>query len=307
MATFFDRLGHVEIFYKRIVSPKVEINILKSLEDIDFKFRVKKMCDMTSTNSEASVSILGLSRESIHRLTTLRPVGVEQTFKKRIRVYASYKDFGDNLIFDGDIVKSQPSIPPENWLNISAFVGNYRHNELYSSAVNGGMRIRDLMKNGAKILDLNGVEFVDADVKEVQDEMNRHINGFDCSGTKYDLLQMLNRVSDFIVFEDNGRLVCKLRDDERRSRKTAAVLSESSGMIGIPEVIVGKGDDNQLPLRMSVKCFINPSIQLWDRVYLQSVYLPDANGFYVVNEIEYEGHLRGQEWYMTLTLTSVNQ
>ncbi len=317
MANFFNRIGRVEIFYERIVSQtkKIKIDLLKTLDGIDFKFQIRKVCDMTSTNSEASVSILGLSRDTIHRLTTLRAVGPELQMQKRVRVYASYEDFGDNLVFDGDIVKAQPSIPPENWLNINAFVGNYRHNELYSLAVNDRLAVQSLMYNGAKLLGLKNVKFVDADNAKVQTEMKRTLKGFDSSGTKADLLQMMNRVSDFMVFEDNGTLVCKLKDDSTRSRNTAAVLSETTGMIGIPEVLVGsaegKGkkdasDTSPSSLRLSVKCFINPSIQLWDLVYLKSVYLPDADGYYTVNEIEYNGHLRGQDWYMTLTLTATN-
>ena len=317
MADFFNRLGHVEILSRRVVFPKKTFDIMESLEDIDYKFNIRKVCDMTTTNCEASVSILGLSRETIHRLATLRAVGPELQLRKRVRVYASYEDFGDNLIFDGDIVKAQPSTPPENWLNINAFVGNYRHSELYSMAVNDRLSIQQLMTNGAKILGVDKVEFRNASDAKVQAEMKRTLKGFDCSGTKYDLLQMLNRVSDFIVFEDNGRLICQLNtdDDYKRSRNTAAILSEDTGMIGIPEVLVGsaegKGkktasDSSGSSLRLSVKCFINPSIQLWDLVYLKSVYLPDADGYYTVNEIEYSGHLRGQDWYMTLTLTATN-
>lgn len=327
MVNFFNRTGHVEVIKQKtffttqyktadeIVYTTYHGDVMKVMDGIDFKFKIKKLSDMTSTNCYADVSILGLSRETIKALATTRPVGIEQTLQKRVRVYASYEDFGDNLIFDGDIVMAQPSMPPDNWLNIKAFVGNYRHFQLYSSSINEELQIGRLMENGARELGLKKVKFCDANDAKVRAEMIRKIKGFDCSGTKADLLQMLNRVSDFYVFEDNGMLVCKLRDDGRRSRTTAAVISESTGMIGIPEVLVGsvtgKGkkkssDDSSSSLRLKVTCFINPSIQLWDLVYLQSVYLSDADGYYTVNEIEYSGHLRGQDWYMTLTLTATN-
>lgn len=327
MANFFNRIGRVEILYqkvgfdlvtedeKMIYTTSYSADIMKQMDGIDFKFQIRKLCDMTTTNCEASVSILGLSRETVLRLATTRPTAIEQSLRKRIRVYASYEDFGDNLIFDGDVVMAQPTLPPDNWLDIKAFVGNYRKYQLYSSSINDELQVKQLMINSAKVLGLKKVEFKDAQDKRVQAEMIRKLKGFDCSGTKEDLLQMLNRVSDFLVFEDNGMLVCKLRTDERRSRTTPALISESTGMIGIPEVLVGSADgkgkksandSSPSSLRLKVKCFINPSIQLWDLVYLQSVYLPDADGYYTVNEIEYNGQLRGQDWYMTLTLTATN-
>lgn len=316
MANFFNRTGRVEIIKAQVVNNDNErIFVMKSLEGLDFKFNIKKLSDMTATNCEATVSILGLSRETIHSLATTRPPAIEQNMRKRVRVYASYEDFGDNLIFDGDIVMAKPNIPPDNWLDIRAFVGNYRHTQLHSSSINGSIQIQQLMKNCAKELGLKNVKFVDYETKQVREEMTRMINGFDCSGTSEDLLQMLNRVSDFLVFEDNRTLMCKLRNDGRRPRKSAALVSESTGMVGIPEVLVGsatgKGkkdptDMTSSSLRLKVKCFINPSIQLWDLVYLQSVYLPDVDGYYTVNEIEYNGHFRGQEWYMTMTLTATN-
>lgn len=310
MANFFNRIGRIEIFDSRAELPlgagTFERYNLRVFEDLDFKFKITKVSDMASTNCYGALSILGLSRESIIAYATTRATGVETGLHRRVRVYASYEDFGDNLIFDGDIAKVQPSTPPENWLDISAFVGNYRRGELYSSSINGELSVEKLMSNSAKVLGIDTVLFIDGKNELVQAERKRKLKGFDCSGTKEDLVQMLNRVSDFLVFEDNGMLKCKLRDDDsRRSRSTAAVLSEESGMVGIPEVLVGSSDGKR-PLRIKVKCFINPSIQLWDLVYLKSVYYPSANGYYTVNEIDYDGHLRGQNWYMTMTLTSAN-
>lgn len=317
---FFSRIGRVEIFDSRIELPvnggQYEQENLRVFEDLDFKFKITKVSDMCTTKCYGALSILGLNREDIIAYATTKPVGIEAGLRRRVRVYASYEDFGDNLIFDGDIVKAQPSIPPENWLNISAFVGNYRHYQLYSSSINEELSVEQLMLNSASVLGIPTVKFIDGKNEFVQAERKRKLKGFDCSGTKEDLLQMLNRVSDFVVFEDNGMLKCMLRyGGIRRSRTTAALISESSGMIGIPEVLVGSADgrakksakdDSPSSLRLKVKCFINPSIQLWDLVYLQSVYLPGADGYYTVNEIDYDGHLRGQNWYMTMTLTATN-
>lgn len=318
MANFFNRIGRVEILsgQKIIFSTgdaTATFNLMgdsmRSLDGIDFKFSCKKVHDLATCESNAKVSIIGLSRETIQFLATYRPTGIERQAQKRVRIYASYEDFGDNLIFDGDVTVANPSVPPNNWLSIEAFVGNYRHQELYSGSINGQLTVKELIENTAKVLDLKTNYKLNGDDEENK-ELQRKLSGFDCSGTKADLLNMLNRVSDFIVYEDNGVLnIALFRDDSVRSRNTVAILSEDNGMVGVPQVITGSLDNSNgvgSVMRLNVKSFINPSIQLWDQVFLRSVYLPSANGYYTVNQIEYNGHLRGNSWFQTMQLTNAN-
>lgn len=310
MANFFERIGRVEIVTGDTVvlntdGGSIYGNVMKEYDSLDFKFRCKKVCDMTTTNCEAEVSILGLSRESIQELATYRPKGLEMPRQRRIRVYASYRDFGDNLIFDGDIVEAVPSVPPENWLNIQAFVGNYRQNLLYSHSVNMSITVRQLIENVARVLGLKVIFHLNGD-KDERDELMRRIKTFDCSGTQDDILTMVNRVSDFIVYEDCGILHAIMSDSDgvENKRNSVVEISENSGMVGIPKIIVGSDIKDKKPIKIQVKTFINPSIQMWSRVYLESVYFPGVNGSYTVQEIEYSGHLRGNEWYMTMMLQS---
>lgn len=319
MANFFNRLGHIEIISgaKAIFSSETREAIahtksgdsMRSFDSLDFKFSCKKIADMTTTSSRANVSILGLSRETIQFLATYRPPAIEQSKQKRIRIYASYDDYGDSLIFDGDIEKAIPSVPPNNWLDITAFVGNHRKQQLLSYAVNGSIRFEDLVNGIAKLFDLTPT-YINGTNKQVREARKRMIKGFDSSGSAEDMIQCLNRTSDFIVFEDTGRLICKLRADHNIASTSIIKINEENGMIGIPEITVGSVDkekrtkDEPSTMRLRVKCFINPSIRLWNTVYVESIYLPDINGEYTVMEIEYNGHLRGQEWYMTLTLTA---
>lgn len=320
MANFFNRLGHIEIISgakaifssetKEVIShTKYGSDVMRSFDSLDFKFSCKKVVDMSTTSSRANVSILGLSRETIQFLATYRPPAIEQSNQKRIRIYASYTDFGDCLIFDGDIERATPSLPPNNWLDITAFVGNHRRQQLYSYAINGATRFEDLIKAVAKLFDLDPT-YVNGNTKEVQEAKKMYVRGFECSGTMEDIIQSINRISNFQVYEDFGVLECRLKNDYNITSSKIVILDEKNGMIGIPEILVGSVDKEKRTkgesstLRIKVKCFINPSISLWNDVYVKSIYLPDVNGFYRVTEIEYNGHLRGQEWYMTLTLTA---
>lgn len=318
---FFNRAGRIEILsgvkviFTSNGSTQTILNranggeTIRRFEGLDFKFRCSKVCDLTMTNSKANVSVLGLSRETIQFLATYRPTNIELANQKRIRIYASYEDYGDSLIFDGDIIRAVPSIPPNNWLDITAHVGNHRKNELQSLAINGAIKFDDLLKAVAKLFDLDPT-YVNGNTKEVQEAKKAYVHGFECSGTMEDIIQSMNRVSNFQVYEDFGVLECRLKNDYKIGSSRVIIIDEKNGMIGIPEILVGSTDrekktkDEPSTLRIKVKCFINPNINLWNDVYVKSIYLPDINGLYRVTEIEYNGHLRGQEWYMTLTLTA---
>lgn len=321
MATFFDRIGRVEIISgtKVIYSTAngtATVNVvgssLRALDDIDFKFECKKVCDMTTFQNYANVSILGLSRETIQFLATYRNMAEELKSQKRVRIFASYKDWGDNLIFDGDITLAKPSIPPENWLNIEANVNNERGEELYSKSFIKRIRFHEAVEALARDMGLKNVQWKNCDEEDGIAEKRKEIAPFAILGTKAQIIKELGRMSNFIVFEDCGSLMLQFDENKPFTSYSGmpVTISEENGMIGVPQVKTGigqSGDNNQKFGIVEVKTFINPSIRMWDIVNLKSVYLPDMNGLYSVSQIEYNGHFRGQEWYQTMTLVKALQ
>lgn len=321
MATFFNRIGRVEITSgtKVIYSTAngtATVNVvgssLRALGDIDFRFECKKTCDMTTSQNHANVSILGLSRETIQFLATYRNKAEELQSQKRVRIFASYKDYGDNLIFDGDITLAKPSIPPENWLDIEANVNNERGEELYSKSFIKRIRFHEAVEALARDMGLKNIQWKNCDDEEGIAEKRKEIAPFAIRGTKAQIIKELGRMSNFIVFEDCGSLMLQFDENKpfRSYSGMPVTISEENGMIGVPQVKKGigqSGDSNQKFGTVEVKTFINPSIRMWDIVNLKSVYLPDMDGLYSVQQIEYNGHFRGQEWYQTMTLVKALQ
>lgn len=318
MAHFFNRIGRVEfvegtkvIFStdgnSGVTANVVNPNVLRSFDNLDFKFSCKKISDITTIENRANVSILGLNRSTIQFLSTYRPVGVEAQFGKRIRIYASYEDYGDNLIFDGTIENARPTVPPKNWLNISAFVGNYRANSIFSIAINTEITIGELIEKIAETFNVRTM-YIDNGTWATL-ERNRKIKSFEFSGTLRELLKEVSKVSKFLFFEDFGVIKIRMEDPSKfeYAGNSVALISESTGMIGVPEIDVGSLDQTSpenSSMCLVVKTLINPGISIWDQVDVKSVYLPDVNGTYTVRTIEYNGHLRGQNWYQTMYLQS---
>lgn len=320
MAKFFDRIGRVEIVSgtKVIYSTSNGIatadvrtgnpTILRALSDIDFRFDCSKACDMTTQDNYARVSILGLSRETIQFLATYRSTAEELQSQKRIRIFASYRDYGDNLIFDGDITLAKPSIPPENWLEIQANVNNVRGEQLYSKSFLEPVRFSEAVEALAKDMGLKNIQYKNSDYMEALAAKRKELAPFAIRGTKAAILKELGRMSRFIVFEDCGSLMLQYdgKNNGASYRGMPITISEDNGMIGVPQVRTGisKGKDyNDKAAEVEVKTFISPSIRMWDVVNLKSVYLPGMNGLYSVRKIMYSGQLRGQDWYQTMILT----
>lgn len=330
--SFYNRIGRVEItdgtsiLYTSSSGRQVHIhrigvnkNMMRAFSDLDFTFSCRNVCDMTTVSSSAKVSILGLSRETIRFLTTVKPTGVERQEGIRVRVYASYENYGDNLIFDGDIARAIPSVPPENWINIEAFVGEYRKNDLVSIQIPGYIKRIDLLNTIAKVMKKElvlvkprGKTISDEYQKRLMQELNGKIYGFGCNGTRRDLIIALNKFSRCRVYEDATHLYAAMPDVQRSiygglngaNINEYVSISEDSGMIGIPEIITGISPDGNgsTAQTLKIKTFINPNIRLWDSVYVKSIYMPSINGLYSVREMEYNGHFRGQDWYQTMVL-----
>ena len=320
MATFFNRIGRVEITSGTKViystangtaTANVVGSSLRALDDIDFKFECTKVVDMTTYQNQARISILGLSRETIQFLATYRNMAQELEAQKRVRIFASYKDWGDNLIFDGDITFARPSTPPENWLEIEANVNGERGEELYSRSFQRNIRFYEAVEALARDMGLKNVQWKNCEDEEAIAEKRKIISYFEVRGTKAKIIKDLGRMTNFIVFEDCGSLIL-LYDENTKTHAYSnmpVTISEENGMIGVPQVKQGlsQGGDNQQKFgELEVKSFINPSVRVWDVVNIKSVYLPDMNGLYRVRQMTYSGHFRGQDWYQTMNLTKVN-
>ena len=139
----FNRVGHVEIDFgtdSTYSSGAGRIAVSNqgkffSFEGLDFKFRISKICD-EYPKGFAEISILGLQKDTINRLTELTTQDEAMRHKKRIRVYAGYADetnpdYKGDLICDMDIVYATPTTPPpEVWVTITAGIridDKYRH------------------------------------------------------------------------------------------------------------------------------------------------------------------------------------
>jgi len=331
---FFNRVGHVEVDlnYNAVGDPftdenKNKVTLHRSFKGLDFKFKIDKPLACACLN--ADISIMGLSLDHIHEITSWTAEGLAYARRNRIRVYAGYADSsrtdnGEMLLFDGDIINAIPSSPPDMWVNIRARSGHYRMNHVVNKffpnkdAPSALKMTEDEIKE--KFFDKEGrCKFTfppkylfEQCFKEIGCECKWDVKrkipdtekypGLLVSGTEQDLVRMLYNVnrSKFALTEE----IITEAESKDKAGMSRFVVSDASvdagnpikvssrdGMIGIPKVDFSG---------VQVTKFLDTSIERLGFIQLESKMIPSADGIYRIYEVIHEGHLRGQHWQTTM-------
>lgn len=297
---------------------------------LDFKFH------FTCSTSEkqgvvgmGSVSILGLSGDTIRSLVSYATP--DENLKKRtfITVYAGYGDEAteDNALTERNAglftlayTGADMTMPPNMWLNFYGRESSYAvlNNRVVSGSVwadgDEGMTVKEACKSIAESMNLRFRWGVSPRVEE----MLPKLNGLDYSaGCAADVVKLINEwdvvqasVALEIAGPDKGFYSLVIRDKvgplqamEQRINEIETskikVISADNGMIGLPQYTPqsetsGGGE-------VTVKTLLRKDIQINDLIQIKSQYMPQLFPWYRVNKISYDGHFRGQEWYSTFT------
>jgi hypothetical protein len=278
----FNRKCYVEFSVPQGSNSAFGVNVkynAKRIEGVDVKFNID--LPMSAVMVEADVSICNLTKPDIEYLTTFASRMTALNQKKRIRIFAGYEDTETNLIFDGDLFEAKPTQPPDIWLECKALSRIYGSTVQISKSILEPVKIKSIYTEAAKWLGAD-LDWRATDEKTVQK--------FDFSGSQTQLLEKLAKLGDVIPFMDGEKLVAVGRENQN-TPKEVKVISEESGMIGIPKIDY---------IGMEAKMFLDSAIKRGDTVRLKSKSIPAANGFYRIYHIRHEGHLRGDEWYTTV-------
>lgn len=273
---YWKRVGHISIN---------GVNYGSDDNALDFRFRIRKV--LAAQRFEASIDILGLSLETIHELTMWQPWNVSIAKERTIEVYAGYEDEGEKLLFSGYIYEARPTNPPNMWLNIKADNLSFLDKKLEQGCKRGKCKFKKYLKElvdnayfeSGKRLALK----IASDV-ENKDLYNPYYNS-----TLSTLPQYIESLHDVFSYIDNGCLyVVNRNPKEYPTMRGIYVLNVDTGLLGI-----GKYDYSQIEAKMR----LDTRFGMNDFIWIQSELYPEnATGAFLVNEVEYNGHLRGQEW-----------
>ena len=253
-------------------------------ETLQITFNIKK--GLSSVPNQAKINVFNLSKDTRDRIREdLKP----------IILIAGYESFSD-IIFQGDIRSvGTPQGIPDIGTEIQAGDGDRgcRFGSI-SYTVEGGRSVKDAITQLA-----NSMPGVQPGILKGLDGKTISSRGVSVTGDSKTLLDSYARQYGFTWSIQDGILETVAAMPEQTGSTVddagpnAFVISPKTGMIDQPEV----KDEG----KVTVKFLLNPRVKPGRVVNIESLRVPDINGFYRVNEVEFIGDYSGQDWYTSVT------
>lgn len=254
---------------------------------LDFKFEgtyVGSVCP------RFSVSILGLSMDTINKLTVWHPAESIKA-KRGIRVYAGYsKDGISNPLFEGFILQALPTNPPEMWLNFDCLMRINKNKPKMSDESVSGAKLIDILKKIGEEWNLP----VRWDAEKVS--QNTTGNFVFTGKTPQMMVDDFSDKFNVIIYCDYNTLVCQDKECWTNPPKKAEKLSMDTGLLGVTELT---------PKGATLIKRLDSAIKVFSCVELESKLIPKANGIYRAIKVTHKGHFRGDAW--TTSIMAIRQ
>lgn len=200
-------------------------------------------------------------------LTETSPYNINYS-PKSIQLSVGRESTGTSLIFDGNIVSSTISQPPDIGLHMKCLVGNYFKNNIVNRFQNGTVSIEKIAASIAN----------DLKVQLSFQATNKNIPNYNYSGSALGQVTTLNNYGGINAFIDNGVLYVK---DGRTPLNTGQItlITKDTGMLGIPET-TEQG--------LKVTFLIDNKTKLGSAIDVISDINPSVNGRYVIYKLGFQ-------------------
>lgn len=259
----------------RIVRVGVEINgQLKTYDDLAISASGSKFANALQNEAEIRVSNLSKADRE-YLLTETSPFNQNRT-PKRIVLDAGRRSIGASRVFVGDIFSCLPSQPPDIVLTFKSSTGQFQKGNILSRSQAGTASLSTIAKQVAGDLGLT-LRFEATD---------KNIANYAFAGGALKQVDRLGEAGGVNAYVDDNMLIVK--NYHVALSGEARVLSEASGMIGIPE-ITEQG--------VKVKYLFDTKTRLGGALTIDSKLNPAASGTYVIFKLNFELTNRDTPFY----------
>ncbi|UUM20924.1 hypothetical protein [Mycoavidus sp. SF9855] len=259
----------------RIVRIGIEINgKLKTYDNLTISASGTKFAN--TLQNEADIRVANLSKpDREYLLTETSPFNQNRT-PKRIMLYAGRRSTGLSLVFVGDISSCLPSQPPDITLIFKASTGQFQKGNIIARSQAEKVPLLTIAQQIADDLGL-ALRF---------EAIDKHIANYAFTGSALKQIERLGEVGGVNAFVDDQTLVVKNSHTPLRSE--ARLISESTGMIGIPELT---------EYGVKVKYLLDKTTRLGGALTVDSTLNPAALGHYVIFKLHFEIANRDTPFY----------
>lgn len=211
----------------------------------------------------------------------------QQTERKPItlNLRAGRRSTGTFLLFSGNVITCEMTQPPDIGLMLRSLTNNYNSFLLFGLQMPANSLLSEICQ---QVSNLNNctLDFEASD---------RQISNYSFTGSLQYHLNKLNAMGGVQAGVDNGTLWVTDTGSARKNKNF--VISESTGMVGIPQV-TDQG--------VTVRVMINSGIYIGGSVTINSMVNPAANGTFKVVKMDYEIASRDQPFYYILLCSNLN-
>ncbi len=259
----------------RIVRIGIEINgKLTTYDNLTISASGTKFAN--ALQNEADIRVANLSKpDREYLLTETSPFNRNRT-PKRIMLYAGRRSTGLSLVFVGDISSCIPSQPPDITLIFKASTGQFQKGNIIVRSQAAKVPLLTIAQQIADDLGL-ALRF---------EAIDKHIANYAFTGCALKQIERLGEVGGVNAFVDDQTLVVKNSHTPLRSE--ARLISESTGMIGIPELT---------EYGVKVKYLLDTTTHLGGALTIESKLNPAASGHYVTFKLHFEIANRDTPFY----------
>jgi len=260
---------------QRIVRISIEVDgEFKVYEELDIRARGQKTANPLQNTCD--VDIVNLSAQTRnYLLTETSPFNANRS-PKRLIVEAGRVGQGVTRLFYGEIISATPSQPPDIGLRLRAQTGNYAKTLVVARSGAAQQSLRSLAQRVATDLGVS-LDFQATD---------KQIANYSFNGSALRQVDALEAAGGVDVYVDDQTLVVKNIAAPLTGR--IRVLSQESGMVGIPEV-TERG--------VKVRMLLDSNTVLGGTLDVTSKLNPALNGEYTIYGLDFEVASRSTPFY----------
>ena len=263
-------------FDDRIVRVSVEISGALKVYESPLKIVATGNKYANSLQNDAQIDVFNLSKsDRDFLLTETSPYNKNRT-PKIIVLEAGRVSTGTSVIFKGNIASCAPTQPPDIGLRFKCLANMFLKGKMVSAQQGGSVPLSRIAGGVAGDLGV-GLNF------QAQD---RNISNYAFTGGALKQLDELSSAGAVDVFIDGNTLVVK--DIHVPLTGVLRIVSETSGMVGIPE-----------PTEQGVKvsCLLDNQTSIGGALQVESDLNPTLNGKYVVYKLGFNITSRDVPFY----------
>lgn len=261
----------------RLLSVEIEVNRqVRAYKDLAITVSGQKFA--SSSQAEATITIANLARDVVDQiLTDTSPFNADPN-PKIIRVFAGRVSYGTDLLYEGNIFRTEISAPPDQVLTIKALANNISKSKIAALSMPTESTVSEIAQKVAGLIGC-GLQFEATD---------KTVLNYQFTGAVLKHVDKIETLGDYSAFIDGGILVVK---DMRAALKGVQAQITGENIIGMP-TLTDQG--------LKITVLYDPRFKVGGVAKIVGSRYKRANGLWTIFKLNFNLTNRAIPFYLTI-------